>query len=286
VSTDTVKRLVDVINEVFHATAVLGEGKPLQYRSLLQRLYITDVARREIERIEELQSEKGDLEQTVNGLKANISDLKTENSKLKTYTAPELTAALRSELADMREKCKQATPEMLQGLKIKVADLEAKLKEATKKLTEAERLNSYFLRNFKVLKGVFLEFSSLFGEVDAGYQKIIAEKQAQTPIEEKQETPVVAESAKEAAVIPVQVQPGTQKVEPNTPAELYVPTPASEQHQKVLSFLKNRPGKEFSAFELSLALGVPEQAVCEAIHVFDSEITVSPNGLSVKGNIK
>ena len=59
VSTDTVKRLVDVINEVFHATAVLGEGKPLQYRSLLQRLYITDVARREIERIEELQIEKG-----------------------------------------------------------------------------------------------------------------------------------------------------------------------------------------------------------------------------------
>ena len=271
VSTDTVKRLVDVINEVFHATAVLGEGKPLQYRSLLQRLYITDVARREIERIEELQREKGNLEQTVNGLKANISDLKTENSKLKTYTAPEVTAALRSELADMHEKCKQATPEMLQGLKNKVADLEAKLKEYTKRLTEAERLNSYFLRNFKVLKGVFSEANSLFGEVDAGYQKIIAEKQAQTPIE--------------AAVIPIQVQPGTQKVEPNTP-ELYVPTPASEQHQKVLSFLKNRPGKEFSAFELSLALGVPEQAVCEAIHVFDSEIMVSPNGLSVKGNIK
>ena len=287
VSTDTVKRLVDVINEVFHATAVLGEGKPLQYRSLLQRLYITDVARREIERIEELQREKGDLEQTVNGLKANISDLKTENSKLKTYTAPEVTAALRSELADMREKCKQATPEMLQGLKIKVADLEAKLKEATKKLTEAERLNSYFLRNFKVLKGVFLEFNSLFGEVDAGYQKIIAEKQAQTPIEEKQETPVAAESAKEAAVIPVQVQPGTQKVEPNiSDLNSMFPHPTSEQHQKVLSFLKNRPGKEFSAFELSLALDVPEQAVCEAIHVFDSEITVSPNGLSVKGNMK
>jgi hypothetical protein len=116
----------------------------------------------------------------------------------------------------------------------------------------------------------------------------MAEKQAQTPIEEKQETPVAAESAKEAAVIPVQLQPGTQ-VEPNTPdnpVELYVPTPASEQHQKVLSFLKNRPGKEFSAFELSLALGVPEQTVCEAIHVFNSEITVSPNGLSVKGNIK
>ena len=88
--------------------------------------------------------------------------MKTENSKLKTYTAPEVTAALRSELADMREKCKQATPEKLQGLKNKVADLEAKLKEATKKLTEAERLNSYFLRNFKVLKGVFFRIQLSF----------------------------------------------------------------------------------------------------------------------------
>ena len=158
--------------------------------------------------------------------------MKTENSKLKTYTAPEVTAALRSELADMREKCKQATPEKLQGLKNKVADLEAKLKEATKKLTEAERLNSYFLRNFKVLKGVFLEFNSLFGEVDAGYQKIIAEKQAQTPIEEKQETPVAAESAEEAAVIPVQVQPGTQKVEPNTPVNSMFPHPPVNNTRK------------------------------------------------------
>lgn len=56
-SKDTVASLVDKINRVFRATAIIGEGKPIRYKSMLKRLFITDVAKREIEEIERLQKE-------------------------------------------------------------------------------------------------------------------------------------------------------------------------------------------------------------------------------------
>jgi hypothetical protein len=55
-SKDTVASLVDKINRVFHATAIIGDGKPIRYKSMLKRLFITDVAKREIEEIERLQA--------------------------------------------------------------------------------------------------------------------------------------------------------------------------------------------------------------------------------------
>lgn len=279
VSLDTVKRLVDVVNEVFHATTVLGEGKPMQYRSMLQRLYITDVARREIERIEELEREKTSFGQTINGLRVHNLDLETENKKFKTYVAPEVASALRLELADLREKCKQATPEMMQGLRNKIADLEEKLKETIKKRTEAERELTYFLRNFKVLKGVFSELNSLFSEVDVGYQKILSEKQTQE--EQPQIIAKTTPTIESPKPIEIQKLEATQQSIITTPAELYVPTPPNTGHQKVLTFLKNHSGQTFSAFELSLALGLSQQVVCEAPHTLE-QITVSQNGLSFR----
>ncbi|MGB9672260.1 MAG: helicase HerA domain-containing protein [Candidatus Norongarragalinales archaeon] len=56
-SKDTVASLVDKINRVFRATAIIGDGKPIRYKSMLKRLFITDVAKREIEEIERLQKE-------------------------------------------------------------------------------------------------------------------------------------------------------------------------------------------------------------------------------------
>jgi len=56
-SKDTVASLVDKINRVFHATAIIGDGKPVRYKSMLRRLYLTDVAKREIEEIERLQAD-------------------------------------------------------------------------------------------------------------------------------------------------------------------------------------------------------------------------------------
>jgi hypothetical protein len=305
-SQDSVKRLVELINEVFQASVVVSEGKPMRYRSMLKRLFNAEIGRKEIERIEELQALKGTLENQVQNLKTAYGNVNIELGNLKkNYTVPEAVSALRFELADLRERCKRATPEMIQDLKNRVVDLDVKLKEAAKKQIESERLNSFFLRSFKLLKANFVEVNGLLAEVDLGYQKIQAEKQAtvQEPIQvqekqEKQEapekspissssrTPEGPEPAASAptteTALPVEAAPAQEQPKINAPAERYFSAPASAEHQKVLSFLKAHAEKEFSAFELSLALGVPEQVVYASPDVFSSQITVSPNGLSVK----
>jgi len=280
VSLDTVKRLVDVVNEVFHVTAVLGEGKPMQYRSMLKRLYITDIARREIERIEELEADKRGLEQTVQGLQIEKQNWLAENGRLRSYVAPDVVGTLRSELSDLREKCKQATPEMLESLKSKNAELAENLRNTTKLLSNVNQERKYLARSLKTLRGKADEFNNALNEIETGYQTMISENQEAQPIEAIK----TAEAPKgiEVPKTPI-TQPILASANPaiNTPAELYQPTPANPQHQKVLTFLKSHINQEFSGFELSLALGLPEQVICETPHIFE-EIKVSPNGLSVK----
>jgi hypothetical protein len=74
-SKDTVASLVDKINRVFHATAVIGDGKPIRYKSMLKRLFITDVAKREIEEIERLQAINRELEGRLSGLAQQVTEL-------------------------------------------------------------------------------------------------------------------------------------------------------------------------------------------------------------------
>lgn len=58
-STDSVANLITTINRVFMVEVIVGEGKPIKYRSMLKRLFITDVAKREIEELTRLQGELG-----------------------------------------------------------------------------------------------------------------------------------------------------------------------------------------------------------------------------------
>ena len=74
-SKDTVASLVDKINRVFHATVIMGEGKPIRYKSMLKRLFITDVAKREIEEIERLQTINKELEGKLSSLAQQVTEL-------------------------------------------------------------------------------------------------------------------------------------------------------------------------------------------------------------------
>jgi hypothetical protein len=74
-SKDTVASLVDKINRIFHATVIIGDGKPIRYKSMLKRLFITDVAKREIEEIERLQTIKRELEGKLSGLAQQVTEL-------------------------------------------------------------------------------------------------------------------------------------------------------------------------------------------------------------------
>jgi len=65
-SKDVIAGTVEKINRTFQLQVIVDDGgRPLRYRSMLKRLYITDVAKREIQEIERLQNEKEKLRQEV-----------------------------------------------------------------------------------------------------------------------------------------------------------------------------------------------------------------------------
>jgi hypothetical protein len=81
-STNSIASTVETVNRVFHATAIIGEGKPLKYRSMLKRLFITDVAKREIEEIQRLQNALREKSETANTLQPQVIQLRRETSDL------------------------------------------------------------------------------------------------------------------------------------------------------------------------------------------------------------
>jgi hypothetical protein len=85
-STNGVASMVKRINRVFKATAIIGEGKPMKYKSLLKRLFITDVAKREIEEMERLQRNLREKTEKMQGLEQRVEILRTDVG----YLRPEL----------------------------------------------------------------------------------------------------------------------------------------------------------------------------------------------------
>jgi hypothetical protein len=81
-STNSIASTVETVNRVFRATAIIGEGKPLKYRSMLKRLFITDVAKREIEEIQHLQNALREKSETANTLQPQVIQLRRETSDL------------------------------------------------------------------------------------------------------------------------------------------------------------------------------------------------------------
>lgn len=78
-SKDSIANLVDKINKVFRAQVIIGEGKPIHYKSMLKRLYISDVAKREIEELTRLQGELGQKKLVNETLQVQNERLKKEN---------------------------------------------------------------------------------------------------------------------------------------------------------------------------------------------------------------
>lgn len=262
-SQDTVKRLVEIITEVFHAEAVVGQGRPVQYFSVLKRLYITDVARREIERIEELEAAKTNLTNRVSALQSTNQTINSElgnlRSLIKTHSPPEVVNALKSELSELREKCRQATPEMVQNLKADNENLK-------KRLVDALADNKELCSQFSVFATIFKKLRGSIDDADTSLSSYIEERKAR---QQTKAAPVVAP------------QPPPQPVPAPTPAPVQQPTAPSSEHQQILNFLKLHPNSEFPPFELSIALGLPEEVICKS-PVSYPEIIVSTNGLSIR----
>jgi len=80
-STNSVANLVERINQIFHATAIIGEGKPLRYKSMLKRLFITDVGKREIEELAKLQNTIREQQNTIASLEPQIEELRRKRAE-------------------------------------------------------------------------------------------------------------------------------------------------------------------------------------------------------------
>jgi len=81
-STNSIASTVNTVNRVFHASVIIGEGKPLKYRSLLKRLFITDVAKREIEELDRLQTALREKTEIADTLQPQVIQLRRENSDI------------------------------------------------------------------------------------------------------------------------------------------------------------------------------------------------------------
>jgi len=125
-STNSVANLVEKINQVFHATAIIGEGKPIRYKSMLKRLFITDVAKREIEELERLQRIINEQSGTLEALQPQIDELRRKRMEVneKTRELETLNSEVRkkdakiTELTSQYENIKQEQEELMATAKV------------------------------------------------------------------------------------------------------------------------------------------------------------------------
>lgn len=109
-SRDTIAHVVDKINRTFKATVIIGRGRPIKYRSVLERLFLTDVADREISEIERLQAENRKLKENEKTLTEKNRALYSQNQMLKQQQkrmpSPEEITALQSEKQRLQQSLK------------------------------------------------------------------------------------------------------------------------------------------------------------------------------------
>lgn len=109
-STDSVANLIASINRVFHAEVIVGDGKPIRYRSVLKRLFLTDVAKREIEELQRLQNVNGELNRKVVETNETIAQLRIKYADVQAKATE--TETLRVSLGKANQKLSESTAEI------------------------------------------------------------------------------------------------------------------------------------------------------------------------------
>ena len=82
-STDSVGNMINTINRTFRAEVIVGDGKPNKYKSMLKRLFLMDVAKREIEELQRLQNTVGELRTMLRSRDLTIEQIRAQNNELK-----------------------------------------------------------------------------------------------------------------------------------------------------------------------------------------------------------
>lgn len=123
-STNSVASLIVKVNQVFRAQVIIGEGKPIKYRSMLKRLFITDVGKREIEelqrlqkRVQELQASETSKGETIQQLRAELNGLRGKSNEVESLrtTLEKTNARLENLAADNQRLLEERKELMLAG---------------------------------------------------------------------------------------------------------------------------------------------------------------------------
>lgn len=250
-SRDTVASLVNWINTVFRATAIVGSGKPIRYKSMLQRLFLTDVGRREIDEIERLQGEITQKKMLIEELSQKKQTLETENNTLR---------------ATLRDRPKQEDVEKLQ----------TQLSAVRLELRQKSELLEDTIRKKK-------QYHGLIVDIQAVLNKLPNEKEPAPSLvaEVSQEPPPLVSDPQRSTTQHSTSQQGTIQLGSSL---LNLGGMAALQRNMV-EFLQRFKGTFFSESELAIALGCSEDKLFHesfnSIKQFPN-MEVSSSGLRVK----
>jgi len=217
-SRDKIANTIQRINTIFKAEVILGKGKPIKYKSALNRLFITEVARREISELERLSGEnetlKQDKENLISTNRAQLSQIQSLTSQLKNSPKPETVTALQKDLSTARAANKTLTESN---------------KDALQKLAKANNL-------FKNIQKVISESQTTFQPPSLAPVSPIS---VEVPVEAPEITS--EETVKEITEVSTSI-PSTEGID-------------FTLRETMLNFLSKNVGKFFSQRELALTCG-------------------------------
>lgn len=144
-SKDSVVKIIGEVNRTFKAEVIVDDGgRPVKYRSMLQRLYIQDVGKREINRIQELQNAQDKLRESYDDLRERFR-------------------AQESELSSLRETLKRRpTVEGFATVQDQVKTLTGELKQSALQLKKQEQTLKFAAKLFSELDKIFRQMRDAF----------------------------------------------------------------------------------------------------------------------------
>jgi len=203
-SKDVIASMVNKINRTFQLQVIIGDGKPIRYRSMLKRLFITDVAKREIEELGKLQAHAKALEDEVNTLRP----IAQQSTALRDEV--EHGRKVNKELFERLEKRESEIKELLNQITILTKENEAyrKIKEGFQTLGITAPSVDIEKRLDAFRKEVVPEILAEVKKIGLGPRPISA-----TPIDEKKLEELIDRKMKEMSAAPSGTIPTSVELE-------------------------------------------------------------------------
>lgn len=228
-SRDTVANIIKYeINRVFKQTVIVGSGRPIRYQSVLKRLYITDVARREISEIEQLNTK--------------ITDLNKKNSEL-----TNINRSLNSENLSLREERKKLPKsEEIQKLRRKVGEQKQKIGGMGETIRQQNQQLKVYKRGFESIRKNMDSIEKQTPRFDIRkFEKSHGDGSHPTAVE------IVAEP------MPFEKLPEPTEEETKDDAIIHIDTTSAKE--TIVNLLRQNKGTFFTAEELKVVVEIPEE---------------------------